>query len=74
MLFAIVMEVLYEHAIRSGAIPIEQRALISKKRGCIDALLVDRMAMGEAKDSKRLGVSIIRRHLTGCHTNGSLTC
>jgi len=53
MLTAIMTEVLYEHAIQSGAIPREERALIRKKRGCTDALLVDGMAMGEARDSKR---------------------
>jgi len=52
LLTAIVTEMLYNHAIAIGAIPQEQQALIRKKRGCTDALLIDGMITQLAKKQR----------------------
>jgi len=43
LLTASMTEILYKHAKEVGAIPYEQRALVRKKRGCLDALHIDAM-------------------------------
>ena len=50
LLTAIITKILYNHAMAIGAIPQEQWALIRKKRGCTDALLIDSMITQLAKD------------------------
>lgn len=47
---AIMTEILYEHVIKNEALPHEQRALVRGKRGCLDALHIDKMMCSEVKE------------------------
>ena len=70
LLTAIVTEMLYNHAIAIGAIPQEQQALIRKKRGCTDALLISHNWPKNKEHHCRLHGWITKRYSTECRTNG----
>ena len=46
-------EVFYKHALLAGVIPHEQRALVREKGGCSNALLIDEMTTGEAREQRK---------------------
>ena len=53
LVMAALAEIIMEHALESGALPTEQKALRKGMRGCLDALNIDGAMSEEAKREKR---------------------
>ena len=54
LLTAILSEVLHSHVNDNGLLPVQQRALMRKHRGCHDALLADQMMTEDARLRKKV--------------------
>ncbi len=53
LLTGVAAEMLTDHVTRKGMLPWEQKALRRKRRGCLDALVVDRAVVREAQNDRR---------------------